>query len=159
MHPEVTSRNSVFSSLTDIFVQLGITAPPFSTGRKKSRALRLANIIWIEPEHDHERAVAQFIIANRITPELSRPLTISGPPYSQSVHNATPSSPQPFAPQLTTTSQFPAYAPALTTTKAPPRSAPNLQQTLQRLSFDDTTTEQRGTSAVPPPIPPSILSY
>ncbi|PXF41102.1 hypothetical protein BWQ96_09183 [Gracilariopsis chorda] len=151
--------NNIFSSLTDIFVKLDIPVPPFANGQKKSRALRLANIIWSEPEYEHERSVAQFIIKNRITPDPSRPITLSGSPYGQLPPNSAPSSSQPFVLQQRTKSQSPSNAPAYPTAQVAPGLVSNLEQTLQRLSFDETTTEQRNTLAPPPPIPLSTLPH
>ncbi|PXF42726.1 hypothetical protein BWQ96_07541 [Gracilariopsis chorda] len=98
-----------------------------TAGEKKSRALRLARLIWFGPEYQHERTVAELIVHNRLTPDPHHPITLTPSPPTPAPNAAidlsawrTPFSQQPYPKTSVQTPQE--YA---------------LQQAVQRLNFEE----------------------
>ncbi|KAI0561846.1 hypothetical protein FGB62_71g229 [Gracilaria domingensis] len=85
VHPEVCAKPNIYTKLTEKFEKLGIPVPEFVPGEKKSRALRLARIVWHSSEYQHERNVAEYIVYNRITPDPHRPITLSMSPNGEPI--------------------------------------------------------------------------
>lgn len=84
-HPDISSKKSMHKALQDKMEQLGISIPPFTEGSRRSNVMRLANIIWQEPQFAHERDVVQHIVLNRLTPNPMRPITLYNNPSNNVV--------------------------------------------------------------------------
>lgn len=75
-HSDISSNKSMHKALQDKMEQLGISIPPFAEGSRCSNLIRMANVIWQEPQVAYERDVVQHNATNRLTPNPMPPITL-----------------------------------------------------------------------------------